>query len=181
MSLYCLKLDCNIKQCPVHPDKAKSDREARHRNFEGNVNLCIKPEILFADKPMKKPTKNELPVPSESEEQQALFEWADRLVFKYPELTLLHHIPNEGKRSEFYGAKLKKEGMKQGVPDIHLPVARGEYNSLYIELKRTEGSVTTEAQKTWQKLLRKYGNAAYICYGWEEAAKCIEEYLKISE
>lgn len=181
MSLYCLKLNCSIKQCNVHPDKAKTDREAKYRNFEGNVNLCIKPEILFADKPMKKPKADELPVPTEGEEQEALFEWADRLVFKYPELTLLHHIPNEGKRSEFYGARLKREGMKTGVPDIHLPVARGKYHSLYIELKRIRGSVTTEAQKTWQKLLLKYGNAAYICYGWEEARERIEEYLKISE
>lgn len=41
--------------------------------------------------------KNYLPIPNESEEQQALFEWKERMLGKYPELKLLHHIPNEGK------------------------------------------------------------------------------------
>ena len=29
MSVYCLKFDCRMKDCPKHPDKAKTDREAR--------------------------------------------------------------------------------------------------------------------------------------------------------
>mgnify|MGYP004433785991 CR=1 FL=1 len=32
-------------------------------------------------------------------------------------------------------ANLKRQGVKAGVPDLHLPVARGGYNGLYIELK----------------------------------------------
>lgn len=181
MSLYCLKLDCKIKQCTVHPDKAKTDREAKYRNFEGNVNLCIKPEILFAEKPMKKPKADELPVPTEGEEQQALFEWAETMKHKHRELRALYHIPNEGERSKQTGAKLKKEGLREGVSDICLPVKRGQYGSLYIEMKRRKGSRVSDVQREWIDLMLELGNAAYICYGWEEAAKTIEEYLKITD
>lgn len=181
MSLYCMKLDCPYKDCTLHDCKSKNDRNARYRDYEGVSEACVKYQLCVSEKPVRRKKATEPPVPTESEEQQYLFQWADRLCFHYPELTLLYHIPNEGKRSKSTGAKMKREGMKSGVPDIHLPVAKGPYHSLYIELKRKKGSTTTQAQKTWQQLLGKYGNAAYICYGWEEAAKVIEEYLKLEE
>lgn len=181
MSLYCLKLDCPFKDCTLHDCKAKKDRNARYRDYEGTNEKCLKVQLFSESKPLRKKKPTEPPVPTEGEEQEALFEWANRLSFAYPELTLLYHIPNEGKRSKSTGAKMKREGMKSGIPDIHLPVAKGPYHSLYIELKRRKGGTVTHAQGTWQQLLRKYGNAAHICYGWEEAAKVIEEYLRLEE
>ena len=65
------------------------------------------------------------PIPTESAEQQTLFQWARMQSGKYPELELLYHVPNEGKRSHKTGARMKAEGLKSGVPDICLPVARG--------------------------------------------------------
>lgn len=181
MSVYCLQFECRMKECPKHPDKAKTDREARYRDFENSVNVCIRPEFIFAQQAaeQKKKEKESIPMPTESEEQQALFHWAEAVMYMYPELILLHHIPNEGKRSKAYGAKLKKEGLKEGVPDIHLPIARGPYHSLYIEMKRRSDSVTSHAQRRWLRHLRKYGNAAYVCHGWEEAVKVIVEYLSL--
>ena len=79
-------------------------------------------------------------VHEEDAEQQALFEWAAYQKCKYPELECMYHIPNEGKRSPQTGAKLKRMGLSPGVPDICLPVARGGYSALYIELKRTKGA-----------------------------------------
>lgn len=122
--------------------------------------------------------KNHLPIPTESEEQQALFEWRDRMLGKYPELKLLHHIPNEGKRSISTGARMKREGLTSGVPDISLNVPSGQYHSLHIELKRIKHSRVSAEQEEYIKLLNKYGNFAVICYGWEEAVKIIEWYLK---
>ena len=169
--IYCDKGDCPVVNCDRHIRQAKEINNASVAAFEGTL-LCIKAlnKTKIADA---------LPVPTESQEQQALFEWAERLYFKYPELALLYHIPNEGKRSKTTGKKLKREGMKSGIPDIHLPVARGQFNSLYIELKRRQGSTTLKEQKLWIQLLGKYGNKAVICYGWEEAAKVIVEYLEI--
>lgn len=122
---------------------------------------------------------NTIPVPTESEEQQALFRWVNFMKSKYPELELLYHIPNEGKRSRSLGAKMKREGLKKGVPDICLPVKKGQYSSLYIELKRQKGASVSKEQKEMIALLTKYGSLAVVCYGWEDAAKVIERYLKI--
>lgn len=166
----CDKTKCPEINCSYHSKHVRVVQDIQVASLEGTL-LCIK-------KLNKSSNAGKLPVPTESEEQQALFDWASKLYRRYPELALLYHIPNEGKRSKATGARLKKEGMKKGVPDIHLPVAKGEYHSLYIELKRRKGSSTTEAQNTWLQLLGKYGNKAVRCYGWEEAAKVIVEYLE---
>ena len=123
-------------------------------------------------------SKNYLPVPTESEEQQALFEWINFNKGHYPELKLMYHTPNEGKRSVSTGAKMKREGLVSGVPDIHLPVAKGKYHSLYIELKRVKHSKISKEQEAFIRLLNMYDNFAIICYGWEQAIKVIEWYLK---
>ena len=169
--VYCNKTDCPSLNCSHHIKHVRS-KSAKTAPLEGTI-LCIKPLN-------KSKGAGKLPVPTESQEQQALFEWAERLYKRYPELAVMYHIPNEGKRSKATGARLLKEGMKPGVPDIHLPVARGGFHSLYIELKRRNGSSTTDAQNTWLQMLGKYGNKAVRCYGWEEAAKVIVEYLELS-
>ena len=61
---------------------------------------------------------------SEHEEQVALFEWAEWNKRQYPELELMFAIPNGGQRHVVVAKKLKDEGVKAGVPDIFLPVAR---------------------------------------------------------
>ena len=70
-------------------------------------------------------------VPTESEEQQWLFKWAAYESAARSELKLLYHIPNEGKRSRATGGRLRAEGLKKGVPDVCLPVARGNCHGLY--------------------------------------------------
>lgn len=67
-----------------------------------------------------------LPVPTESVEQISLFRWANYSRGRYPELALLHHIPNGGTRSKSEAGRFRAEGVKAGVPDICLPVARGD-------------------------------------------------------
>lgn len=112
----------------------------------------------------------------EAQEQQTLFAWAALSVGKYPELALLYHIPNGGSRNKIEAANLKRQGVKAGVPDICLPVARGGYHGLYIELKAGRNK-TTEKQQEWLTALERQGYQAVVCYGWEEAKKAIEEYL----
>lgn len=64
-------------------------------------------------------------LPTESEEQVTLFSWARMKEEKYPELRLLYHIPNGGSRNQIEAKHLKAQGVKSGVPDLCLPVARG--------------------------------------------------------
>ena len=46
------------------------------------------------------------------------------------------HIPNEGKRSYQYAARLKRIGMQKGFPDLLFPYPRKNAHGLYIEMKR---------------------------------------------
>lgn len=114
----------------------------------------------------------------ESAEQEALFSWAEYNLGKYPELKLMYHIPNGGKRNALEAASLKRQGVKAGVPDIHLPVARGGFHSLYIELK-VGNNQPTEKQKEWLRDLKEQGNCIAVCYGFSEAVKVITDYLNL--
>lgn len=111
-------------------------------------------------------------------EQINLFRWAEFAENKYPELKLMYHVPNEGKRSAAIGSRLKQAGLKPGVPDIVLPVARGGYIGLYIELKYGRNE-TTENQKVWLRDLRDQNHLTAVCYGWEQAKELIESYMKL--
>lgn len=114
----------------------------------------------------------------EDQEQIALFEWANLMAIKYPELRLLYHIPNEGRRSAREGARLKAMGLKAGVPDLCLPVARGGFHALYIELKAPKNGRTTEHQREWLERLVSAGNYACVSRGWKNAADVIRWYLE---
>lgn len=115
--------------------------------------------------------------PRESVEQQTLIKWARLARGKYPELDMLYHITNEGKRSVVTGARLKSEGLKPGVPDLCLAVARGGAHGLYIEMKRTKGGRVSPQQAAWLEKLAREGYATAICKGWEQARDVIERYL----
>lgn len=113
----------------------------------------------------------------EDNEQILLFDWARAQSGKYPELELLHHIPNGGKRDAREGARFKRMGVKAGVPDIAFPIPRGGYHGLYIEMKSPNGKVT-DHQKQWLKRLSELGYAACVCFSFEEARDDILKYLE---
>lgn len=114
----------------------------------------------------------------EYQEQRALFEICAMLKGQYPEVALLFHIPNGGRRDAGEAANLKKQGVKPGVPDLFLPVARGGYHGLFIEMKRRDGGRLTDYQKRWLHLLERQGYAAVVCHGAQQAAAVITKYLK---
>ena len=58
-----------------------------------------------------------------------------------------------------------------------MPVPRGKYHGLYIELKRQHGGRIAPEQTAWIEELMKQGYYVAICKGWEAAAKIIIEYL----
>ena len=113
---------------------------------------------------------------TESGEQKLLFEWAALAERGHPELKLLHAIPNGGWRHAKTAAGLKAEGVKAGVPDLCLPVPRGGYHGLYIELKSAKGRLG-KRQKEWLEMLGRNGYLAVACYGFEDARGLILSYL----
>ena len=120
-------------------------------------------------------------VPTEAQEQEALFRWAAYAAGKWPQLRLMYHVANEGRRSVAGGARLKAQGMKPGVPDICLPVPAGRFAALYIELKRKKGGRVSDEQRGWIEALNRAGNRAVVCRGWDEAREEIVRYLGAPE
>ena len=123
-------------------------------------------------------TTDVVAVPTEHEEQVALFQWAEANEAQYPSLAMLAAIPNGGYRPMTTAAMLKAEGVKAGYPDILLDVARGPYHGLRIELKRADRSNhATDAQREWLTKLNFEGYRVAVCYGAQEAIKVITDYL----
>ena len=116
-------------------------------------------------------------VPLEDAEQRTIFAWAELQKAAMPELAMLYAIPNGGKRAIKTAVALKQQGVKAGVPDMCLPVARGGYHGLYIELKRQKGGTVSETQKSWITALAEQGYKAVVCKGADEAIGTIKEYL----
>ena len=112
----------------------------------------------------------------EHEEQAALIRWAELQAKTMPELGLLFAVPNGGKRHPVTAAKMKAEGQKAGVPDLILPVQRGGFAGLCVEMKAGKNPASAE-QKWWLTQLQGQGYCCYIAYGWIAARRLITEYL----
>lgn len=116
-------------------------------------------------------------IQTEHAQQVAVFAWAALNFEAHPELKLMFAIPNGGLRNKITAANLKAEGVKAHVPDIFLPVARGSWHGLFIEMKKKGGSVDP-GQKDWIEDVRKQGYGACVCVGWLEAVTVIVLYLE---
>lgn len=118
-------------------------------------------------------------LPNEGQEQAALFSWAELEMKRgrYPELRLMFHVPNGGARSKAEAGRFKAEGVKAGVPDLFLPVPRGEYHGMFIEMKKRVGGRLSPEQKIWISELNEQGYHAVVACGWDEASNYIKDYL----
>ena len=86
-------------------------------------------------------------------------------------------LPTKGQRSMLVGGRLKAAGLKAGVPDVFLPVARCGKHGLWIEMK-VIGNRTTPQQDKWLCDLASEGYSVCVAYSWIEARELILEYLK---
>ena len=117
---------------------------------------------------------------SEATEQERVINWARFYAKDFPELELLHHIPNGGSRNQMEAANLKRQGVKAGAPDLCLPVARNGKHGLYVEMKWQKNK-TTEKQDWWLEQLRQQGYETAVCWSAEEAMDTIAGYLGVME
>jgi hypothetical protein len=124
--------------------------------------------------------------PTEHQEQSLLFQWAELSKSRHPELGLLFAIPNfSGRLGKVpplaairQAQALNREGRKKGVPDVMLPIPRGKYHGLFVEMKRVKGSETSQEQRAWLAALSEQGYRAVRCLGWEQAREEIMAYLE---
>lgn len=108
--------------------------------------------------------------------QVAVINWANCNRYKHPELELIFAIPNGGHRHGLVARKLRDEGVKAGVPDLFLPVPRGRWHGLFIEIKEGKNK-TTPLQREWISNLCQQGYKVDVCYGSEQAIESLEWYL----
>ena len=116
-------------------------------------------------------------IPTEDEGQITVMSWAAINAPGHPELKLLHHIPNGGKRSKREAAIFRAMGVKAGIPDLFLPCARGKWHGLYIEMKAADGRPTS-AQLAIIEALREQSYYCAVCYGAGAAIETITNYLR---
>lgn len=117
------------------------------------------------------------PCPSEHDEQRALIQWAAASSGRYPQLRFIAAIPNGGARHKAVAAKLRAEGVAPGFPDLILPVGRGGFFALFVEMKKRRGGKTRASQQWWIDRLSALGYCARVCRGADEAKDVLLWYL----
>lgn len=116
----------------------------------------------------------------ESVIQQSCVKW---FRYQYSEYTTyLRAIPNGGHRAWKTGGILKKEGVLRGTADLILFLARKQYHTLHIEMKKpkigeSRAGVQTNEQKQYQKDMEKENHMYAICHTLDEFMQLINWYL----
>lgn len=123
-------------------------------------------------KPSRTKKRNAQP---EAAEQENVIKWARDNEKTYPFLWMLHSSLNGVRLSKMQAGKAKASGMLSGVPDLFLPVPRGCFFGLYIEMKSATGRIMP-SQSRYLKTVSDFGYSAVVCYSANEAIKTIENY-----
>ena len=110
---------------------------------------------------------------SEHDQQVAVVEWCK--LHGVP----IFAIPNGGKRSKSEACRFAMEGVSAGVPDLFIPVPRGGYHGLFIEMKDVNGRRPRRSQMEWLDLLNANGYAAYWSRGAGPAINLIRRYTSL--
>lgn len=114
---------------------------------------------------------------TEHAHQVALMCWCALNFATHPKLEKLFAVPNGGERNPIVASRLKAEGVKSGVPDLMLPVARHGLHGLFIEMKEPKKGRPSENQIKWEGWIKEEGYAHAYCYGWEEGRDCLLAWL----
>ena len=87
----------------------------------------------------------------------------------------IFHIPNGELRDKMTAIKLKRMGVKAGVPDLELPLPEGRV--LWLEIKTKKGRLSMVQKAVIAKLKAK-GHLVEVAYGYDHA---IEILRKVAE
>jgi len=118
---------------------------------------------------------------TERKEQIAFINWANACYLLKP--YDFYHIPNEGKRSPKTGAILKMMGFKKGIVDVHIAKRVTPYNSLWIEFKSPEDSLSKSGKLSDEQIDFLFyrltqQDAVAVCYNSQQAINVTIAYLK---
>lgn len=96
-------------------------------------------------------------------------------IFAIPNAQKLSFL--DRKKAAISMVKLKKTGLKSGVPDLFIPISNENYHGLFIELKSASGKLS-DNQKIWINDLNKNGYKAVVCFSIDDAIIIINKYMK---
>lgn len=114
---------------------------------------------------------------SEHSEQVKLIQWCSLHEKVCPPLWFIYSNANGAWTKNVGEArKLKREGLKRGVPDLTLPYPTKSFHGLYIEMKFGSNKPTVE-QRLWLKRLALVGYKTLVAYSAIEASRSIIIYL----
>ena len=121
---------------------------------------------------------------SEHAEQVAVIDWCFAMTRIYPGLDLIFAIPNGamlggGRIGAIRANSLKAEGMRPGVCDLFLPVARGKWHGMFLEMKTQIGKLS-ENQEEFIAGVEAQGYFTAVCYGADEAIEQLTFYLQLT-
>ncbi len=119
-------------------------------------------------------------IPTEYQECKAFFLWCENNL----ELSgLVAHIPNEAKRSYGLARLLQCIGLRKGICDYIIPISRGGHGLMFLEMKRRDKKLSkiSPDQKLWIEKMQGQGHVAVIAWGWDDAAKQVQEYLALGK
>jgi hypothetical protein len=119
---------------------------------------------------------------TESNVHIPIVSWIKANEEEYRVLKTIFHCPNS-----FFGtsfsivAWLKKLGLRRGVYDLIVPVAKGGYAGLWIEVKTIKGKLSTE-QKDYARLINEHSDIPtlfVVVTDAENGINTIKNYLSI--
>lgn len=132
-----------------------------------------------------RPRRRATRVDREGAEQKVLMRWLFGEKARGGDLANVYdhtyHVPNGGQRSKVTAAALKGQGVKAGVSDLVVALARGGYHGLYLEFKATppDHAALADSQRAWLARMEQQGYCAVLARGLEEAKAAIREYMSL--
>lgn len=128
----------------------------------------------FAEKknPSKKGKKHDKP------EERMQIEFFNQVPIFFPQIPskLLLAVPNGGSRNIIEAKNLKAQGVKAGVSDVLLLIAKKGFSCLCLEFK-TEKGKQSEEQIIFQNQAEKAGNKYVVVRSVKEAIDTLKWYL----
>jgi hypothetical protein len=106
---------------------------------------------------------------TEHEEQCLFVQWMEA---QFPKIRFFA-VPNGGQRNIITATKLKREGVRSGVPDVYVPKWK-----LWIEMKKAKGGTLSKTQKDWiDYLVNDVGDTVIVARGFSDAKIQVIEFL----
>lgn len=137
--------------------------------------------ILSGETPGKcrkqpKKAKAELPHMTETQIQIQCINWFRQQYRRLYDSGKLIHIANERKCNQRQGKEFKDMGVRKGVPDLCLFMARKGKHGLFIEMKAPHKYPRPE-QKQMMATLQEEGYQCEVCRSLDEFRTIINNYL----